>query len=58
MRVPIPAGVKLYIEQSPKTQEEEDDMPCIPYESAIGILMYAKVFPRLDITPLSDSCKL
>ena len=39
VKVPIPVGVRLYVEQSPKTQEEEEDMSHIPYASAIGSLM-------------------
>eukprot|EP00253_Pinus_taeda_P002969 PITA_02969 len=35
MKVPIPVGVKLSIEQCPKTQEEEEDMSRVPYASAI-----------------------
>eukprot|EP00253_Pinus_taeda_P023231 PITA_23231 len=47
--VPIPTGVRLYAEQCPKTQEEEEDMSCVPYASAAGSLMYAMVCTRLDI---------
>ena len=36
VKVPIPVGVKLYIEQCPKTQEEEEDMLRVPYASEIG----------------------
>ena len=36
VKVPIPIGVKLYIEQCPKTQEEEEDMLRVPYSSEIG----------------------
>ena len=43
VKVPIPVGVKLYVEQCPKTQEEEEDMSRVPYSSAIGSLMYAMV---------------
>ena len=49
VKFPIPVGVKLSIEQCPKTQEEEEDMSHVPYSSAIGILMYAMVFTRPDI---------
>eukprot|EP00253_Pinus_taeda_P002144 PITA_02144 len=34
MKVPIPVGVQLSIEQCPKTQEEEEDMSRVPYASA------------------------
>eukprot|EP00253_Pinus_taeda_P023034 PITA_23034 len=33
----------------PKTQEEEEDMSCVPYASAVGSLMYAMVCTILDI---------
>eukprot|EP00253_Pinus_taeda_P027315 PITA_27315 len=33
----------------PKTQEEEDDMSCVPYASAVGSLMYAMVYTRPEI---------
>eukprot|EP00253_Pinus_taeda_P029885 PITA_29885 len=42
-------GVKLSIEQCPKTQEEKEDMSHVPYGSAIGSLMYAMVYTRPDI---------
>ena len=46
MKFPIPVGVRLYVEQCPKTQEEEEDMSWVPYASAIGSLMYAMVCTR------------
>jgi hypothetical protein len=49
VRVPIPIGVKLSADQCPKTQEEEEDMSCVPYASVVGSLMYAMVCTRLDI---------
>ena len=49
MKVPIPVGVKLSAEQCPKTQEEEEDMSRVPYESAVGSLMYEMVYTKLDI---------
>eukprot|EP00253_Pinus_taeda_P034114 PITA_34114 len=48
VKVPIPVGVRLSIEQCPKTQEEEEDMS-LPYASAISNLMYAMVCTRPDI---------
>ena len=30
VNVPIPVGTKLSSEKSPKTQEEEEDMSCVP----------------------------
>ena len=50
MKVPIPVGVRLSVEQCPKTQEEEEDMSRVPYASAVGSLMYAMVCTRLDIS--------
>ena len=49
MKVPIPVGVRLSTKQSPNTQEEEEDMSRAPYASAVGSLMYALVYTRLDI---------
>jgi hypothetical protein len=49
VRVPIPVGVKLSVDQCPKTQEEEEDMSHVLYASAVGSLMYAMVCTRLDI---------
>eukprot|EP00253_Pinus_taeda_P032794 PITA_32794 len=43
VKVPIPIGVRLSVEQCPKTQEEEEDMSRVPYASAIDSLMYAMV---------------
>eukprot|EP00253_Pinus_taeda_P030374 PITA_30374 len=42
-------GVKLFVEQCPKTQEEEEDMSRVPYASAVGSLIYAMVYTRPDI---------
>ena len=41
VKVPIPVGVNLSVEQCPKTQKEEEDMSQVPYASAVGSLMYA-----------------
>src|ERR1700733_11109047 len=49
VKFPIPVGVKLSTEQCPKTQEEEEDMSRVPYESVVGSLMYAMVCTRPDI---------
>eukprot|EP00253_Pinus_taeda_P008943 PITA_08943 len=49
VKVPIPVGVRLSAEQCPKTQEEEEDMSCVPYASAVGSLMCAMVCTRPDI---------
>jgi hypothetical protein len=39
-------GARLTVEQSPKTQEEIEDMACVPYASVIGSLMYVMVWTR------------
>eukprot|EP00253_Pinus_taeda_P031636 PITA_31636 len=49
VKVPIPVGTRLSAEQCPKTQEEEEDMSCVPYASAVGSLMYAMFCTRPDI---------
>jgi len=49
VKVPILAGVKLYVEQCPKTQEEDEDMSLVPYASAFDSLMYVMVCTRADI---------
>eukprot|EP00253_Pinus_taeda_P035823 PITA_35823 len=49
VKVLIPIGVRLFVEQCPKTQEEEEDISCVPYASAVGSLMYAMVCTRPDI---------
>ena len=49
VKVPISVGVRVSIEQCPKTQEEEEDMSRVPYASAVSSLMYATVCTRLDI---------
>ena len=33
----------------PKTPQEEEYMRKVPYTSAVGILMYAMMYTRLDI---------
>ena len=40
---PLGSHFKLSKEQSPKTKEERDQMSKVPYNSAIGSLMYAMV---------------
>eukprot|EP00253_Pinus_taeda_P009820 PITA_09820 len=49
VKVPIHVGVRSSAEQCPKTQEEEEEMSHVPYASAVGSLMYAMVYTRLDI---------
>ena len=49
VKVLVPVGVGLSVEQCPKTQEEEEeDMSHVPYASVAGSLMYAMVCTRLD----------
>jgi hypothetical protein len=49
VKVPIPMGPRLTVEQCPKTQEEIHDMANFPYVSVVGSLMYAMVCTRPDI---------
>jgi hypothetical protein len=49
VKVPIPVGVKLFVDQCPRTHEEEEDMSHVPYSREVGNLMYAMVCTRLDI---------
>ena len=49
VKVHIPVGVKLPVEECPKTQEEEEDMSHVPYASTVSSLMYAMVCTKLDI---------
>jgi hypothetical protein len=46
IKVPIPLGVSLCVDQCPKTHEEEEDMSHVAYASAIGILMNAILYTR------------
>ena len=50
VKVPVPVGVKLSIEQCPKTQEEKEDMSHVPYASAVGSLVYEMAYTRPKIT--------
>jgi len=43
LKVPITVGVNLSNEKCPKTQEEEEDMSCVPYVSVVCSLIYAMV---------------
>jgi hypothetical protein len=47
---PLPAGLLLSIEDSPKTKEEVDDMKKIPYRQALGSLMWLQVATRPDLS--------
>jgi len=48
--IPLDSHFKLSKEMCPKTQEEMDYMSKVPYALAVGSLMYAMVYTRLDIT--------
>jgi hypothetical protein len=48
--IPMNVGASLSLEQSPSTHEETKDMQDVPYQQAIGSLMYAATSTCLDIT--------
>jgi hypothetical protein len=50
VKVPIPMGARLTIEQCPRTQEEIEDMSLVLYASVVGSLMYAMVCTRPNIS--------
>ena len=50
MKVPIPAGARFTDEQCPKTQEEIEDMACVPFASVVGSLMYTMLCTRPNIS--------
>ena len=50
VRVPILVRVKLFVDQCPKTHEEEEDMYHVPYESVAGSLMYEMVCTKSNIS--------
>jgi hypothetical protein len=52
VRVLNPLGVKLFVDQCSKIEEEENDMSHVPYASAVGSLMYAMVCTRVEIAHL------
>ena len=43
VKVPIPIGIKFYVDQCPKSQEEKECMARVPYANAVRSLMYAMV---------------
>eukprot|EP00253_Pinus_taeda_P015010 PITA_15010 len=49
VNVPIFVGVNLSTEESPKTQDEEEEMSRVPYASVVSSLMYVMFYTRLDI---------
>jgi hypothetical protein len=44
VKVSIPVGAILTVEECPRTQEEIKGMTHIPYASVVGSLMYAMVY--------------
>jgi hypothetical protein len=49
VKVLIPIGIKIYVNQCPKTWEEEEDMSHVPCANVVGSLMYAMVCIRPNI---------
>jgi hypothetical protein len=49
VKVPIPVGARLTVEQCPKTHEKIKDMTCVPYASVVGSLIYVMVCTRPNI---------
>lgn len=49
IKILIPVGVKLFVEQCPKTWEEIDYMAHVPYASVVDSLMYEMVRTRPNI---------
>lgn len=47
--VPMLHGMKLSVNDSPKTSNEIEEMKQVPYASVVGSLMYEMVSMRLDI---------
>ena len=47
--LPFRHGLAFSRDQCPKTQEERDRTVGVPYASAVGSLMYAMLYTRLDI---------
>jgi hypothetical protein len=42
----ILVGVKLYVDQCPKTHEDKEDMSHVMYASVVGILMYEMAYTK------------
>ena len=47
--VPISMGTKLSVDDYQKSPSEVEEMSRVPYASAVGSLMYAMVYTRLEI---------
>ena len=43
MKVLIPVGTKLFVDQCPKSEEEIKYMAHMPYASVVGCIMYSMV---------------
>jgi hypothetical protein len=50
VKVSIPVGESLIVEQCPRTREEIEDMERVPYASVVGSLMYVMVSTRPEIS--------
>ena len=50
IKVPISVRVRIFAEKYPKTQEEEEGVSHVPYDNVVGILLYAMVCTRPDIS--------
>ena len=50
VKVPIPVGTKLSVDQCPKSEEEIKYMAHVTYASVVGCLMYAMVCTRPNIS--------
>jgi hypothetical protein len=50
IKVPILVGAKLFVDQCPKTHEEEEDMFHVTNSSVIGCLTYQMVYTRPHIS--------
>ena len=46
---PAQAGVTLIKEMSPQTEEESENMKCVPYASCVGAIMYLSTCTRPDV---------
>jgi hypothetical protein len=47
---PLPAGLTLSADDSPKNRDELDDMKNVPYRQALGSLMWLQVATRPDLS--------
>ena len=50
VKVPIPLGERLSIDEHPKSQEDMEYMAHVPYGNAFCSLMHVMVFSQLDIS--------